>query len=234
MPRCWPSGWDGGSARPCCAGRCGAPACGARKNPARERTRAARHRRRPGSVAGRGHGGDRSRPARLPRRERPRHPPDPGLRPGAGRPTRHRTGPGRQLAAPDHPRRAGPHWRLVAVMTVAAATSTAVFLAFIEGMLIPMLHARPGAMVVMDNLAPHKAAGVRAALRQAGLEHRYLPAYSPDLNPIEPCWSKLKGELRSAAPRSLDALDNALPSALGAITPEDAQAWFHHCGYRST
>jgi transposase len=123
---------------------------------------------------------------------------------------------------------------LVAVMTVAAATSTAVFLAFIEGMLIPMLHARPGAMVVMDNLAPHKAAGVRAALRQAGLEHRYLPAYSPDLNPIEPCWSKLKGELRSAAPRSLDALDNALPSALGAITPEDAQAWFHHCGYRST
>src|SRR3712207_2861979 len=80
---------------------------------------------------------------------------------------------------------------LVAVMTVAAATSTAVFLAFIEGMLIPMLHARPGAMVVMDNLAPHKAAGVRTALRQAGLEHRYLPAYSPDLNPIEPCWSKL-------------------------------------------
>jgi transposase len=123
---------------------------------------------------------------------------------------------------------------LVAAMTVAAATSTAVFLAFIEGVLIPVLHARPGAMVVMDNLAPHKAAGVRAALRQAGLEHRYLPAYSPDLNPIEPCWSKLKGELRSAAPRSLDALNDALPSALGAITPDDAQAWFHHCGYRST
>jgi transposase len=122
---------------------------------------------------------------------------------------------------------------LVAVMTVAAATSTAVFLAFIEMVLIPLLHARPGAMLVMDNLAPHKAASVRAALRQAGLEHRYLPAYSPDLNPIEPCWSKLKGELRSAAPRSLDALNDALPSALGAITPDDAQAWFHHCGYRS-
>jgi transposase len=139
----------------------------------------------------------------------------------------------------------GGHWRrltilgalartgLVAVMTVAAATSTAVFLAFVEGVLVPALHARPGAIVVMDNLAPHKAAGVRTALRRAGLEHRYLPAYSPDLNPIEPCWSKLKGGLRSVAPRSLDALNDALPSALDAITPDDAQAWFRHCGYRS-
>ena len=122
---------------------------------------------------------------------------------------------------------------LVAVMTVAAATSTAVFLAFVEGVLVPALHARPGAIVVMDNLAPHKAAGVRAALRRAGLEHRYLPAYSPDLNPIEPCWSKLKGGLRSVAPRSLDALNDALPSALDAITPDDARAWFRRCGYRS-
>ena len=123
---------------------------------------------------------------------------------------------------------------LVAVMTVAAATSTAVFLAFVEGVLIPALRARPEALVVMDNLAPHKAAGVRAVLGRAGLEHRYLPAYSPDMNPIEPCWSKLKGELRSAAPRSLDALNDALPGALHAITPDDARAWFHHCGYRST
>jgi transposase len=123
---------------------------------------------------------------------------------------------------------------LVAVMTVAAATSTAVFLAFIEAVLLPALRARPGALVVMDNLAPHKAASVRAALRQAGLEHRYLPAYSPDLNPIEQAWSKLKGALRSAAPRSLDALNNALPGALDTITPDDAQAWFHYCGYRST
>ena len=122
---------------------------------------------------------------------------------------------------------------LVAAMTVAAATSTAVFLAFIDSVLIPALRARPGAVVVMDNLAPHKAASVRAALHQAGLEHRYLPAYSPDLNPIEPCWSKIKGALRSAAPRSLDALNNALPAALDAITPDDAQAWFQHCGYRS-
>jgi transposase len=123
---------------------------------------------------------------------------------------------------------------LVAVMTVAAATSTAVFLAFIESVLIPALHARPEALVVMDNLAPHKAASVRATLRQAGLEHRFLPAYSPDLNPIEPCWSKLKGALRSAAPRSIDALNAALPDALNTITTDDAQAWFRLCGYRST
>lgn len=123
---------------------------------------------------------------------------------------------------------------LVAVMTVAAATSTAVFLAFIEGVLIPALRTRPGALVVMDNLAPHKAACVRAALDRAGLEHRYLPAYSPDLNPIEPCWSKLKSDLRSAAPRSIDSLNNTLPGALDAITPDNARAWFRHCGYRST
>ena len=121
---------------------------------------------------------------------------------------------------------------LVAVMTVAAATSTAVFLAFVEGVLIPALRARPEALVVMDNLAPHKAAGVRAVLGSAGLG--YLPACSPDMTPIEPCWSKLKGELRSAAPRSIDALNDALPGALHAITPDDARAWFHHCGYRST
>ena len=122
---------------------------------------------------------------------------------------------------------------LVAVMTVAAATSTAVFLAFVEQVLIPALHARPGALVVMDNLAPHKAAGVRAALGRAGLAHRYLPAHSPDMNPIEPCWSKLEGALRSAAPRSSGALNDALPGALDAITPDDARAWFRHCGYRS-
>jgi transposase len=122
---------------------------------------------------------------------------------------------------------------LVAVMTAAAATSTAVFLAFIEGVLIPALRARPGALVAMDNLAPHKAACVRAALHRAGLEHRYLPAYSPDMNPIEPCWSKLKTRLRSVAPRSIDALNTALPGALDAITPGDARAWFRHCSYRS-
>ena len=141
---------------------------------------------------------------------------------------------------------AGGHWRrltvlgaiardgLVAVMTIAAATSTAVFLAFIEQVLIPALHSRPEALVAMDNLAPHRAAAVRAALRRAGLAHRYLPAYSPDLNPIELAWSKLKARLRAVAPRTIATLEDALPVALDAITPDDARAWFQHCGYRSS
>ncbi len=79
----------------------------------------------------------------------------------------------------------------------------------------------------MDNLAPHKAAGVRAALDRAGLDYRYLPAYSPDLNPIEPCWSKLKGRLRAEAARSPDAL----AAALATVTAADARGWFRLCGY---
>lgn len=139
----------------------------------------------------------------------------------------------------------GGHWRrvtvlgglaqegLVAVMTVAAATSTAVFLAFLDQVLIPALQRRPSTLVVMDNLAPHKAAVVRNTLDQAGLAHRYLPAYSPDLNPIELCWSKMKTLLRARQPRSFDDLDRELPGVLAHITAQDATAWFQRCGYRS-
>lgn len=140
----------------------------------------------------------------------------------------------------------GGHWRrltilgaiardgMVAVMTIAAATSTDVFLAYIEQVLIPALRSRPEAVVAMDNLAPHRAAAVRAALRRARLAHRYLPAYSPDLNPIELAWSKLKAKLRAVAPRTIGTIEEALPAALDAITPDDARAWFQHCGYRSS
>ena len=83
----------------------------------------------------------------------------------------------------------------------------------------------------MDNLAAHKAEAVRAALDAAGINYRYLPAYSPDLNPIEPCWSKLKAELRTAGARSKEALDAALGPALATITTEDARGWFRHAGY---
>ena len=138
----------------------------------------------------------------------------------------------------------GGHWRrltilgaitldgIVAVMTVAAATSTAVFVAFVEQVLAPALKARPGAVLVMDNLAPHKAAA-RRALDQAGLKPRYLPPYSPDLNPIEQAWAKMKERLRQAGARTIEALDTAVPDALDTITAADASAWFRHCGYRS-
>jgi transposase len=120
---------------------------------------------------------------------------------------------------------------VAASMSVAAATGTAVFLAFAEQALIPALRGRPDALVVMDNLAAHKAAAVRGALDRAGLGYRYLPPYSPDLNPIEPAWAKLKARLRAAGARSREALGQALGPALAAITPQDAQGWFRHCGY---
>ena len=120
---------------------------------------------------------------------------------------------------------------VVAAMSVAAATGTAVFLAFAEQVLAPALRARPGAVVVMDNLAAHKAEAVRAALDRAGLGHRYLPPYSPDLNPIEPAWSKLKARLRAEGARSREALEAALGPALATITAQDARAWFRLSGY---
>ena len=91
---------------------------------------------------------------------------------------------------------------LVASRGVAAATGTAVFLAFTEDVLIPALRERPDALVVMDNLGAHKAEKVRGALDRAGLAHRHLPSYSPDMNPIEQAWSKLETRLRAVGARS--------------------------------
>ena len=99
-------------------------------------------------------------------------------------------------------------------------------------MLVPVLsREKPDAIVVMDNLAAHKAASVRKALEAAGIAYRYLPAYSPDRNPIEQAWSKLKTRLRVRAARSREALENAIPDALKTITPSDARGWFRHAGY---
>ena len=120
---------------------------------------------------------------------------------------------------------------VVASMSVAAATGTAVFLAFAEQVLVPALRARPDAIVVMDNLAAHKGEAVRGALDRAGLGYRYLPPYSPDLNPIEPAWSKLKTRLRAVGARSREALDAALGPALATITAQDARGWFRLAGY---
>ena len=120
---------------------------------------------------------------------------------------------------------------VAASMSIAAATSTSVFLAFVEQVLLPALRGRPDAIVVMDTLPAHKAERVRAALKAAKIKHRYLPAYSPDLNPIEPCWSKLKGWLRAKAAQTLEALAAELGPALATITAQDARGWFRLCGY---
>jgi transposase len=124
------------------------------------------------------------------------------------------------------------HGGVVAAMSVEAATSAAVFHAYLEGALLPELRrSRPDAVLVMDNLPAHKAPRVRALLDASGFGYRYLPAYSPDLNPIEPIWAKVKAGLRRVAARATEALHQALGPALDAVTPQDAAACFRHCGY---
>ena len=120
---------------------------------------------------------------------------------------------------------------VAAGMSIAAATSTSVFLAFVEQVLIPALRGWPDAIVVMYNLHAHQAERVRAALEAAEVKYRYLPAYAPDLNPIKPCWSKLKERLRAKAARTLEALKAELGPALATITTQDAQGWSRLCGY---
>ena len=121
---------------------------------------------------------------------------------------------------------------VLAAMTIEAATSTAVFPAFLDRVLIPeLVRTKPGAVAVMDNLSPHKAAAVRARLEAAGLGLLYLPRYSPDLSPIEPMWAKLKALLRAQAARTVAALDKALGPALDAVTARDARGFFRGCGY---
>ncbi len=112
---------------------------------------------------------------------------------------------------------------VVAAMSIEASTSTPVFLAYLEQVLVPELkRVKPDAVVVMDNLRPHKAGAVGQVLAAAGLGLLYLPRYSPDLNPIEPGWSKVKTRLRAKAARTTQALDAELGPALDAITPQDA------------
>jgi transposase len=118
---------------------------------------------------------------------------------------------------------------LQAPMTVNGAVDGAVFLTYVRGVLAPTLSA--GDIVVMDNLKAHKVAGVREAIEARGARVEYLPPYSPDLNPIEKCWSKVKTYLRKAKARTREALEAALKEALLLVTVSDARAWFAHCGY---
>ena len=114
-------------------------------------------------------------------------------------------------------------------MTIDAPTDGAVFEAFTEQVLVPAL--RPGDIVVMDNLGAHRREEVAAAIARAGAQAEYLPAYSPDLNPIEKMWSKMKEFLRAAKARTEEALWAAIATALATVIPQDAIGWFASCGY---
>jgi transposase len=121
---------------------------------------------------------------------------------------------------------------IVGAMSVAAATDGAVFHAYLEQVLLPELRrTRPDAVLVMDNLSAHKTGAVRALLDSSGFAYRYLPPYSPDLNPIEMAWAKVKGLLRKAAARTVDGLHAALGPALDTITAQDARGFFRQAGY---
>ena len=116
-----------------------------------------------------------------------------------------------------------------ACMTIEGATDTEVFAIYVREVLCPIL--RPGDLVVMDNLSPHKSEPTLALIRQTGADVLFLPAYSPDLNPIEQMWSKVKNTLRSLEARTRESLLEAIGQALAGITPQDALNWFAHCGY---
>jgi transposase len=116
-----------------------------------------------------------------------------------------------------------------ACLTIEGATDTEVFQAYVREVLVPAL--RTGDIVVMDNLGAHKNDGTLALIAQAGAEVRFLPAYSPDLNPIEMMWSKVKSLLRKAEARTQDQLLSAIAAALRAVTAQDALGWFVACGY---
>jgi len=116
-----------------------------------------------------------------------------------------------------------------ACLTINAATDTEVLRSYVEQILMPTL--RAGDLVIMDNLAPHKNAATLALITAVGAEVLFLPAYSPDLNPIEKMWSKVKHSLRSSAARTEEQLQDAIAAALAKVTPQDAASWFASCGY---
>jgi transposase len=117
---------------------------------------------------------------------------------------------------------------IMASMTVEGSTDEQVFLTYVQTILVPTLHA--GQVVFMDNLSSHQVSGVKEAIESVGARLEYLPPYSPDLSPIEKCWSKFKAILRKKAARTRDVLDQAITEALAMITPQDARGWFAHCG----
>ena len=117
----------------------------------------------------------------------------------------------------------------IAPLVIDGAVNGELFLAYVERVLVPEL--RPGQVVVMDNLGSHKLAGVRRAVERAGCRVLYLPPYSPDLNPIELAFAKLKALLRAAAERTVDRLWSAIGRLLDRFTHRECRNYFRHCGY---
>jgi len=120
----------------------------------------------------------------------------------------------------------------IAPMVIDGAVNGELFLAYVERVLVPEL--RPGDVVVMDNLGSHKAAGVRRAIERAGGRLLYLPPYSPEFNPIETAFSKLKRLLRTAAERTVEGLWRAIGRLLDLFAPQECRNYFRHCGYAAT
>lgn len=135
------------------------------------------------------------------------------------------------------------HWKtltLVAALRIDGLTAPYVidgamdgpaFLAYVEQVLVPTLN--NGDVVFMDNVRTHKVAGVAEAITAVGANLRYLPAYSPDLNPIENAYSKLKGLMRKGGARTVDALTKLVGRSLRGFTPADCRGYFSHAGYRT-
>ena len=136
------------------------------------------------------------------------------------------------------------HWQthtVVAALRPTELTATAVFdgpidnatfRAYVEQVLVPTL--RPGDVVVLDNLVAHKQPEVRVAIEQAGALVRFLPPYSPDFNPIELAFAKLKAFLRAARPRTFDRVCELMAAALRLFMPDECANYVRHCGYRLT
>ena len=136
------------------------------------------------------------------------------------------------------PRNRGPNTTVLAALTteglqapmlIEGATNTEVFLPYLDEVLCPTLHA--GQTVVMDNLNVHRAAAVRQRIEARQCQLVFLPSYSPDFNPLEEAFSKLKSYLRRAKARTRERLESAIAAGLQRITTQDARNWFTHCGF---
>lgn len=143
-----------------------------------------------------------------------------------------------QRAVGQVPRNYGKNTTLVAALSaqglqapwaIDGAMDTVAFEQYVRQVLLPTLH--PGQVVVLDNLSVHKARSIQQAIDAAGCEVLFLPAYSPDLTPIEQAFSKIKALLRGAGERTREALLDAVARAVSAITPADVVGWFTHAGY---